>query len=1535
MKPTNTLLLNAAFAVYNSEPPSEDYEIEGGTIVNILGLHAVTYKNRKTNDYILSFRGTQEPTSWEGLKDWANNFNDGWPQYKSSRDIIAERVQKILEKDSNARIHIVGHSLGGALAQFAAYDVASRYMTRMNSRITLTTWNALGGKWGLAANERGYDPKLLAGIDGNHFYRHDDLVARLGGDHVGGRKIMLLDPEIKMESAYAAHMKEELVQGLEKGISIEKDPMYAFATRYSREFLGTALAGVVNLLDPKIEGMGIVNLTRTIVHATIGQGIKVAAVEVGVFLWQYLVQRIADYSTRDKDGLKSAMAEIAESVADDQKQLSWFAGKMMEGVLYEAAATSKGRGSLNHEGILWISEVFKDVANRTQKQSPQISDLFKLASKTMLEPVPGLPFSIGELFLVFKPELFAVQVGIKAILSELQTRFRQAESQDRFLHGRRQSPLVLDLDGDGIETLGTDSGVYFDHNNNGFAELTGWISPDDGLLTLDKNQNGNIDGGNELFGNHFQLSSGSQARDGFAALADLDSDLNRYIDASDARWNQLGIWQDSNMNGQVDSGELNTLTSHRIARIPLEYGPGKGIDINSNDHRQQGKFIREDGQISHLTDVWFSASWSQSRDLQTVHIDQDLSFVPDLEGTGNVPSLHQAIARDKSGELARLLQDWYAASHTQHAQLIAPILYHWSGVAQDTRKANLILEDRRILSTLEAFMGRLFRDGQDPLTSESAHTISAEFDRICKLVTGLLNSHPFFLDAMSHVRITWDHEKDKMGWNITPLLNHLRANVDHKLSTIDLLNLQRAIQSLGNTGDELLAVLKREIQSSTRDEDLKLRWLVDKWIEIGSDESELIHPLYSSAITVHGGGGDDRLITNQAQDLLDGGTGNDILDGGLGDDIYLFRKSFGHDRIHEAETHGRGLDTAVFTDHTSHDIEAIEQQKGDLILRFRSGDSCTIARYAGDAHRFERIDLLRFADGVAWRMPDILARIARIQASTGDDILTGHSGAANQINGLAGNDLIWGGGLSDQLSGHLGRDALFGGDGDDWLRGGHGRDLLVGGAGRDRYLYARADGEDTIRAKREGKPEDRGRIVFDPGVDPAKVTVSLDLDKSTLLVKTGVLGDLIRIEEFIQNDTPYHQSNPIDAVTFSDGTLWSTWDLLQRSMRGTAEADSIEGSLHNDSLHGYGQNDYLVAKAGDDHLYGHDGDDRLVGGPGNDMLYGGSGHNIYRFMPGDGQDIIVADVAANGTQRSGIIEFHADIQPDEIEFRRHGTQLLIARQPSGDSITVQDFFRDNTASNLWNPVTGIDFTASRQQLTVQDILARVPNNRTGTSGRDVLEAHPEGAYLHGLAGDDSLLASDGEDLLDGGVGVDTVSYARASQGVVVDLALRAAQDTRGAGMDTLIGIENLLGSRLADHLSGSEEANLLDGGDGDDVLLGSAGADRHRGGAGADLFLYRSAMEMGQGVRARDRILDFGAEDRLDLSRVDADPSRPGDQAFVWIGEREFHGPAQLRYTVANGQGLLKGNLNGPSRPEFTLVVEGGFRLDPAIHLLL
>jgi hypothetical protein len=137
-----------------------------------------------------------------------------------------------------------------------------------------------------------------------------------------------------------------------------------------------------------------------------------------------------------------------------------------------------------------------------------------------------------------------------------------------------RDPLVLDLDGDGIETVGINSAapILFDHDADGVRTGTGWIKADDGLVVLDLNGNGTIDTGRELFGDNTQLPANTQgvittAANGYAALAQHDSNADGAINSQDAIYGQLRIWQDSNQDGVSQSSELKTLTQAGVQSI--------------------------------------------------------------------------------------------------------------------------------------------------------------------------------------------------------------------------------------------------------------------------------------------------------------------------------------------------------------------------------------------------------------------------------------------------------------------------------------------------------------------------------------------------------------------------------------------------------------------------------------------------------------------------------------------------------------------------------------------------------------------------------------------------------------------------------------------------------------------------------------------------------------------------------------------------------------------------------------------------------
>ncbi len=167
------------------------------------------------------------------------------------------------------------------------------------------------------------------------------------------------------------------------------------------------------------------------------------------------------------------------------------------------------------------------------------------------------------------------------------------------------SPLILDLDGNGIETLNYSSGVLFDINADGKTEQTGWVGASDALLVLDLNQDGVINDASELFGEHMLKQDGSKASDGFDALAQYDSNQDGVIDNQDQIYSQLLLWVDSNSDGISQTNELFTLEQRGITQLNL-FSERVNQNNNGNLTALEGYYLDKDGNQQLLSDVWFS-----------------------------------------------------------------------------------------------------------------------------------------------------------------------------------------------------------------------------------------------------------------------------------------------------------------------------------------------------------------------------------------------------------------------------------------------------------------------------------------------------------------------------------------------------------------------------------------------------------------------------------------------------------------------------------------------------------------------------------------------------------------------------------------------------------------------------------------------------------------------------------------------------------------------------------------------------------------
>ncbi|MBQ9618903.1 MAG: hypothetical protein IJR44_00240, partial [Neisseriaceae bacterium] len=165
-------------------------------------------------------------------------------------------------------------------------------------------------------------------------------------------------------------------------------------------------------------------------------------------------------------------------------------------------------------------------------------------------------------------------------------------------------PLVLDLDGDGIELISENNydGVLFDLNGNGIKVATQWVKGDDGLLVLDRNGNGLIDDGSELFGQDTPKTFITDTiTDGFSALRQLDHNRDGKIDANDADFKNIKVWRDINSDGISQEDELFSLEELKITSLDVETGIKNG----------HSTFTKEYGTTGKLSDIHF--------DMDTVH----------------------------------------------------------------------------------------------------------------------------------------------------------------------------------------------------------------------------------------------------------------------------------------------------------------------------------------------------------------------------------------------------------------------------------------------------------------------------------------------------------------------------------------------------------------------------------------------------------------------------------------------------------------------------------------------------------------------------------------------------------------------------------------------------------------------------------------------------------------------------------------------------------------------------------------------------
>ncbi|QPN62959.1 DUF2974 domain-containing protein [Synechococcus sp. CBW1004] len=847
-----TVLLQAAFSSYPDSTPPAGYLRDKEVLSSPSGLHMEIYRRTGSRDYIISFRGTETTK----LNDLSADANLGWPQYASAQRDIQRILELLIEE--GGRVEITGHSLGGALAQFSAYDFiksadSEEKRSQILSQLSLTTWNALGAVWGLQRNG-GYDPTIMEGFQARHYFREDDLVARFGKGHVGGEMLRLDDPEGKIMGVLAAHMQEELTESLLAGTISKASPNYLDLYDTSQMVAGELAMGLLRLLKEGETLAGAMQIMAASLTLPMGSALFLAE-DLGQILGEVYMQA-GPVILRDQG------PRLAAAI--------WELGRRL--------------------GEAWIE------ATELQKWSLQQQMLFSV------EAITGN--NLGNFSLPGRPSLAGYETTLTTHLQPLNPIFR--------------CPLVLDLAGDGLATLSlSSSGVRFDLDGDGTSEACGWIADTEALLVRDLNGNGRIDSGLELFGDHTLLRNGERAEHGFAALADLDSHRDGQIDARDAAWGELGLWRDRNSNGSLDDGEWLSLSSQNITSLELEFSAGSGLDAQGNDLRLAGHFRRQDGSRHLLADIWLATAPAPTTALAEVSpvsssnsdsapAPHNLSSRwPDIGGMGRVPGLQEALNADSSGHLQELLHRWQLADGSERPALLADIAFSWAGITDPPSPSGSLLLDARIPAALHAFSNDRFLNAAWDLNNETTVTVlRGSFQALCRQIGTLLEAELLLSPLWSRsIRIDAEGQPqldpERFALALEDQLNRSRSDEQ-------LMAASRALRSHVLVSQVLTQGLRAHALDNLHQPDRRL-WLLllparqttaspQTWIW-NQAEDELIEAGSDGSATISGGGGADVLLGSERPDTLLSDGGNDLILASGGDDLISTSAAAGHTTI--------------------------------------------------------------------------------------------------------------------------------------------------------------------------------------------------------------------------------------------------------------------------------------------------------------------------------------------------------------------------------------------------------------------------------------------------------------------------------------------------------------------------------------------------------------------------------------------------------------------------------------------------------------
>lgn len=747
------------------------------------------------------------------------------------------------------------------------------------------------------------------------------------------------------------------------------------------------------------------------------------------------------------------------------------------------------------------------------------------------------------------------------------------------------SPIVLDMDGDGIELVSLkNSKTFFDIDNDKFAEKTGWVSKDDALLVRDVNGNGKIDNQGELFGDNGGTSASTK-------LKTLDTNKDGKVNASDSGFASLRVWRDANQNGVSEASELKTLAAAGIVSLSTAYTKS-GATNQGHKVFETSTFVKSNGSVGNVADILFQKddvnSWYVGDGTPaSVKVDGVAFFLPYSRGYGTLPSWHIAITQDATlKKMAQEIQglSLNAADTQGFATKVEAFMYQWAGVQAISTTSRGNYADARQLGFLEKMMDTPFINGLGGVNPLSGHAelLRTSWESVfAEIQSRLFFEGPFSSKVASH----YDFLQDKIVFDVTEreLLGQLSQSAPTamqdkfwywKLVKNALSGYEAAVGATAATLDHILL--------DVAGGDISLR---ENFIGGGSGNDSLLGG--DMAEYLFGGAGNDSLTAGNGSDFLNGGTGNDTLIGGNHGDTYFFDKGYGRDVIRDTMlTAGRQLgDSIIFGKALGLDMLRIERSgadNGHAVLSFSGvSDVLTIEKQFsyGLTGNYEEIEEFIFGDAIV-SLADIQKLYLSQHQTSGDDTVVGFRS-------------------------------------DDVMAGGKGNDTLQGQDGSDTYMFDKGWGQDTlIENKSFVSYASEDVIQFGAGIAAKDLVFSRVGNSIDLTIKLANTVDSILIKEQFYTTVFGDRYKAIETLKFADGSVLSEAAIIAKLV---ASAQTVG----NDIIYGFDAfSDILNGGAGNDLIYGYRGNDTLVGGIGVDTLTGGAGADTFVYKKGDGADKI-------------------------------------------------------------------------------------------------------------------------------------------------------------------------------------------------------------------------------------------------------------------------------------------------------------------------